>query len=90
MILFLSCPLFSDLLYLLSSDESYFLDDESEDDGSDSGASGTCDFPFCFYNSIGRVSSVGSDVFVPIGVESNYEVVMFVVFVPIGVKSKGG
>ena len=34
-----------DFLYLLSSDESDLLDDESDDDWSDSGCSGTYSFP---------------------------------------------
>ena len=74
-----------DLLHFLSSDESYSINEESEDDGSDSGYVGTCPFPFRFGDSVGRVCGVGSGVFVPIGVKSNSEVVPFAVFVPIGV-----
>ena len=48
----------------------------------------------CFYifygNSFGRVSGVGSGVFVPTGINSVGDVVPLVVFVPIGVKSKVG
>ena len=62
-----------DFLQLLSSDKSDSLNDESDDDGSDSGSAGTCTFPFRFddslgrvYNSVGRVSGVGSGVFAPI------------------------
>ena len=60
--LFLSRPLILDFLYLLSLDESDFLDDESDNDGSDSGSSGMCAFPFRFGDSVGCVSGVGSGV----------------------------
>ena len=43
---------------------SLFFNDESENDGSGSSSSGTCSFPFCFIDSVGRVSGVGSGVFV--------------------------
>ena len=76
--------LFVDFLHPLSSDESYFLD------CSDFGSSGTCAFPYCFDDSVGRVSGVGSSVFVPVLVGSNFDVVTLVVFVLMGVKSKGG
>ena len=79
-----------DLLYLLSSDGSDSLDDESENDGSDSGSSGKCSFPFCFGDSVGRVSGMGYGFSLSIGVESNCEVVTFVMFVPTGVESNGG
>ena len=55
---------FSDLL---SSNKSYSLDDESKDDGSDSGSSGTYSFPafsLRFEKSVGCVSCLGSGVFV--------------------------
>ena len=59
----------------MSSNESESLDDESENDGSDSGSAGTYDFPFRFDfpvspvdYSIGRVHGVGYGVFVPIGI----------------------
>ena len=71
-------------------DKSDSLDDESDDDGSDCGSSGTCAFPFPFDDSVGRVSGVGSGVFVPIVVEYKYDVVKFVVFIPTIVKSKSG
>ena len=45
MLLFLLRLLISDFLYLMSSDESYSLNDESDDDGSDSGYSSTYYFP---------------------------------------------
>ena len=77
-------------LYLLSLDESDFLDDKSDDDGSDSRSSGTCYSPLRFDNSFGRVSVLGSGIFIPIGIESNCDVFVFVVFVSIGVESKGG
>ena len=62
-LLFLSRPLLLDFLYLLSLDESYLLDDESDNDGSDFGSSGTCACPFRFYDSIGRFSGVGYGLF---------------------------
>ena len=51
------------LLWFLSFYELDFFDDESEDDGSGSGSPGTCAFSFCFGNSVGRVSGVGSGIF---------------------------
>ena len=66
------------------------LDDHSDDGGSDSRSSGTCAFPFCFDDSVGCVSGVGSGMFFPIGVEENCDVILFVLFVPIGVEYKGG
>ena len=59
----LSRPLLLDLLYLMSSEESDYLNDESDDGGSESGSSGTCAFPFCFYNYVGHVGGVGSGIF---------------------------
>ena len=59
-----------DFLYWLSSDESDLLDDESDNDGSDSGSSGAFSFPLRFDNSVGRVISLGYGIFVTIGVES--------------------
>ena len=87
---FLLRPLLLDFIYLMSSDESYLLDDESEYDGYNSRSSGTCPFPFHFDDSIGCVSGVGFGIFSQTGVESNCDIVTFVLFVPIGVKSKGG
>ena len=80
------------------------LDDESDDDGYDSGSAGTCTFNFCFEdsvgcvdnsvgcvdNSVGFVCGVGPGVFVPIVIESIGDVVPLIVFVPIIVDSKGG
>ena len=40
--------LFFYLLYLVSFDESDFFNDESDNDGSDSGSAGTGVFPFRF------------------------------------------
>ena len=71
-----------DFLYLLSSDESYLLDDESEYDGYDSRSSGTYSFTnfLCiFTNSVGRVSVLGSGVFVPTEVKSKCDIFSFVV-----------
>ena len=55
-----SHPFLLDLLYLLSLDESYSLNDKSDNDGSDYGSSGTCAFTFRFGNSVVHVSSMGS------------------------------
>ena len=80
------------------------LDDESDNDGSESGSVSTCAFRFLFEDyvgpvddSIGRVDNsvscvhgVGSGVFFPIGIKSIDDVVPLVVFVPIGVESKCG
>ena len=81
---------------MLSSDESDLLNDESDDDGSDSGSAGTCAFPFRFeksigyvYNSIGRVCGVGYGIFVSTGIKSIGDVITLVVFVPKGFESKG-
>ena len=41
-------------------------------------------------DSVGNICGVGSGAFVPIGIESKFDVVPLVVFVPIVVKSKGG
>ena len=49
-----------------------------------------CAFPFCFDDSVGSVRGVGYGVFVTVGIESNFDYVMFVMFVPIVVESKGG
>ena len=75
---------------MLSSDELYFLDDESDNDGSDSKSAGTCNFLFRFEDSVGRVEySVGrvcgvdSGVFVLIGIDLNCDLVPLVVFLPI-------
>ena len=76
-------------MYLMSSDESDLIDDDSDYDGSDSGSSGTyyfCTFSFCFEDSVGSVSSLGSGVFAPIGVEPEGDIFVFDVFVPIGVE----
>ena len=78
--------------------------DESEDDGSDSGSAGTRSLTFffeesvgcidnsvgCVDDSIGCVCGVRSRVFDPTVIYSIGDVVMLVVLVPIGVKSKGG
>ena len=59
-----------------------FFDDESDDDGSGSGPPGRCNFPFCSINTVGRVSGVGSDIFVTPGIESIGDVAPLFVFVP--------
>ena len=73
------------------------IDDESDNDGSDSGSAGTCDFNFRFEYSIGHedasvvpVRGVDSSVFVTIGIESSFYVVPLIVLVPIEVKYKVG
>ena len=68
----------------------FFFDDESGNDGSGSGSSGTCTFPFYSENYVGCVSGVGSVVFVPIGIESIGDVVPLVMLLSIGVESKVG
>ena len=78
------------LLDFLSLYESDSLDDESDNNGSDSGSSGTCNLPCLFDDSVDCVIGLGSGIFVPIGVRSKCDVVTFVVFVPIVVESKGG
>ena len=93
MLLFLLCLLISYFLYLMSSYKSYSLNHESDDDGYDSRSSSTYYFPafsLCFDYSVIHVSGLGSDVFVPIGVESKCDIFAFVVFVSIGVESKSG
>ena len=60
---YLSHLLLLDSLYLLSSEKSDCLDDESDDNGSDSGSSGTCTFPLHFNKSVGCVSGLRSGVF---------------------------
>ena len=79
-----------DFLYFLSSNESDSLDGESDDDGSESGSAGTCDFTFCFEDSVGSVDDsvvsvrgMGSGIFVPIGIDYNCDVVTLVMFIPI-------
>ena len=47
------------LVYCTSA-KSYYLDDESDNDGSDSGSSDTCYFPLCFDNYVGHVIGLGS------------------------------
>ena len=88
---------------MLSFDESDFLDDDSDNAGSESGSAGTCAFPFDFDESVGFVGDsvghvddsvgcvcgVGSGVFFSSGIESIGDVVLLVVFVPKGVESKG-
>ena len=81
------------LLYLLVLYQSNSLDYESYNDRSDSGSSSTYSFPDFSLgsdNSVGCVSGLGYGIFVPTGVESKFDIFVFVVFVLIGVKSKGG
>ena len=56
----------------MSSEKSDPLNDESDKLGSDSGSSGTyyfCAFSLCFDESVVSVNVLGSEVFVPTGVE---------------------
>ena len=79
------------LLYLLLSDESYSLDDESEELGSDSGCSGTyyfCAFSLSFYKSV--VGLLGSEIFTQTRVDSKGGIFVSEMFLLTGVKSKGG
>ena len=48
----------------------FFFSDESDNNESGSGPSGTCTFPFCYGKSSGRGSGVGSGVFVLTGIKS--------------------
>ena len=82
---------------MLSFDKLDFFDDDSDNDGSDSGSAGTCTFPFQFDESVSRVgesfgcvSGVGSGIFVTTGIDSIGDVVPLVVFVPKGVEYKSG
>ena len=75
---------------MLSANESDLLNDQSTEDVYDSGSAGTCAFPFRFDDSvghveksIGRVPGVGSRIFVTIGIKSNGDVVLLVMFVQI-------
>ena len=87
----LRCSLF-DLLYILSSDKSYSINDYSYDDGSEFRSSRKyffCAFSLRFGDSVGVVSGLGSGFFVPTGV--NYKCdFSFVVFIAVVVESKGG
>ena len=67
------------------------LDNESDKLGPDFGFSDTysfCDFYLCFDKSV--VGILGSDVFVPIGVDSKGGIFASGIFLPAGVNSKGG
>ena len=86
------CLLFA-LLYFLSSDELDFLNDESDNDGYESGSSGSYSFhafSLRFDNSFGSFSGLRSEVFVPTGVDPKCDIFAFDVFLPTGGKSKGG
>ena len=66
---------------MLSFDKLYLFDDESEDDGSQSGSPGMYACQFFSGNSVVRVIGVGSGIFVPTGIDSIGDVVPLVVFV---------
>ena len=88
---------------MLSAGKSDSLDDEYENDGSESRPAGKCAFPFRFEESVvrvgdsvgrveysvGYVSGMGSGIFVPTGINSIGDVFLLVVFVPKGYESKG-
>ena len=75
-----------DFLYFLLSYESDSLNDESDNDGSDSRSSAMYYF-HAFYlrfdDYVDSVSGLGSGVVAPIGVESKCDIFAFVVFVTI-------
>ena len=91
---------FDDFLYIASfafrfsvfaiTGKSYWLNDDSDNDRSDSASSSTCSFPLRFEDSVGHVSGLWSRFFVPTGVESKCDVFVFVVFMTIVIQSKGG
>ena len=61
---------------LVSFEELDLFDDESEDDGYVSVSASTCNYPFCsnepvgsVVKPVGRVSGIGSGVFVLTGIE---------------------
>ena len=84
------------LIQLLSFYKSYTLDDDTNNDESDSSSAGTWYFPFRFDesvdhvgdsvgrvdDSVGHVHGVGSEVFVLTGIMSIRETVILVMFVP--------
>ena len=73
MLLFLLRLLISDFLYLILSDESSTLNDESGDDGYDSRSSSKYSFPaffLCFEYSVVCFSPLGYSGFVPTGFQS--------------------
>ena len=88
---------------MLSGYESYYIDDDSDNDGSEFRSAGTCTFTFCFRyfigrvdnpvdcvdNYVGRICGVGYGIFIPIGIESIGDVVLLAVCVPIEADSKG-
>ena len=77
----------------MSSEKIIFADDEFDDDGSESGSSGTYSFTNCslrFNNYVGSVGGLRSGIFVPTGVKSICDIFTSDMFVPIGVDSKGG
>ena len=91
MLFFLLRRLIFDLLYFLALDESDSLDDESDNDGSDSGSSGTysfCAFYLHFDDSVGSFSVLGFGIFAPTGIESKGNTFVFGVFILTGVDSK--
>ena len=63
------------------------LEDDYDGDVSESWSYGTCSFSLYLDLSVGCVSDWS---FSPIGVQSKYDVVIFLMFVPIGFESIGG
>ena len=88
---------------MLSAGKSDSLDDEYDNDGSESRPAGKCAFPFRFEESVVRVgdsvgrveysvdcvSGIGSGIFVLTEIKSIGDVVLLIVFLPEGVESKG-
>ena len=75
--LFLLRLLLLDFLFVLSLGKSDLLDHDSDDDGSDSGSSGTYSFTafsVSFDDSTGRVSGLGSGIFVRTGVDPKCDI----------------
>ena len=82
---------------MLSLSKSDFLDDESDNDDSESRYVDTGAFPLSFEESVGRVvysvgcgSDIGFGVPVPTGIDSIGDNVLLVMFVPNGVNYKCG
>ena len=79
--------------YFLSSDESYLLDDESDEVGYDFKSFGTyffCNFTLCFDNSFDSVCVLWSDVFAPTGADLKRDIFASGISVPTGVDYKYG
>ena len=80
----LSCILYAFLLITFFS----FFDYESDNCGSGSGSFGTCTYSFFFGDSVDHVSSIGSGVFVLLGIKSIDDVLLLFVLKKLVVESK--